>query len=725
MNIKEYDAVVIDNKDPEGRNRVKIHVQGHHPTELPEDQLPWCLVQPKMGSNSGKGQKETLTIGQFCKVQPLDKAETEFKVTGGSNAFRNPENKKGKPYSVIENSELFDVPIPDLASLDPAKLARTIFVPLMEKLTKRISKPIIPFVGSCGMVNIGAPGAGGGKPGCGGAGVPMCDGKNPLPLPKFQSEIRCRKGIIDCKKYNCICGTKPITYNMKFDWEKSIQTLSGEKIWVPCLESDIDVQPACKNQCPKGVCNPSIKADINTGCYESGGNSCDGTDVGCNKRPLVCDRLSLCIPENTPCGKTEQDPNGPPGSTIVGLQTNKIKLIATSKIPGDLVNGKPRKVVADCSYYCGNNACNAAAKCPGGPKAPFASDDPFALDIIDLHEYNTLYLSQTVEKESGVIETVTIDLKKHGIQDQADFIPTAIKSKVNSIRNLHQQTLAAFETVKKLPSTIFGTITAKLGADLSAQADRYIQEIFGNMVNQANRILGEVQATATRSINTAIEGAMKVVDNSLGALGDLDLGLGGIEKIPIKIMDQAVGGFGLGAVPGAFFHEVIRTDFLGQIEKKFVTQYENGIAEVVDTSKGNKTWGVGTNDGARIEIANNGTTLVKGANDVQIATESGTVSVTGANQITIVDGKATIHCDSFSVSANTVDIAVPKTGVIALNGDVEIKGKLGVGKTIEATETIFSKVDCVAKKTAGKHVSLYGHQHVITDPKLTQPPQIK
>jgi len=717
MNIREYDAVVIDNKDPEGRNRVKIRVQGHHPTDMPEKELPWCLVQPKIGANSGKGQKETLTIGQMCKVQPLDRAETEFKVIGGSNAFRDPKNKKGTPYSVIENSELFDVPIPDLASLDPEKLARTIFVPLMDKLTKRISKPVIPFVGACGTINPSADkatgGCGGGKPGCGGKNVPLCDGTNPLPLPKFQSEIRCRKGKVDCKKFSCICGTKPINYNMKFDWEKSVQTLSGKKIWVPCLESDISISPACNNQCPNNACNPSIEANLGSGCYEAGGNSCDGTDIGCNKRPLVCNGLGLCIPENTKCNLTEQDPNGPPGSTITGLQTNTIKLIATSKIPGDLVNGKPRQVVANCEYYCGNNACDAAANCPGGPNNKFVSDDPFALDITDLHEHIGPNSEYTVTIESGLIETVTIDLKKHNIHDQADFIPTAIMSKVNSIRNLHQQTLAAFETVKKLPATIFGSITAKIGEKFAAQADRYIQQMFGNMVNQANKILGEVQAAATRSINTAIDGAMKIVDNSLGALGDLDIDLGGIEKIPVKIMDQAVGGFGLGGVPGAFFHEVIRTDFLGQIENKFVTQYENGIAQVVDTSRGNKTWSIGTNDGARIEIANNGTTLVKGANDVQIATESGTVSVTGANQITIVDGKATVHCDSFTVSAKTVDIAAP---AIALNGDVEIKGNLGVGGTIEAKKTIFSKIDVVVQKTISKFTSLSGHRHLAGTP---------
>jgi len=103
---KEYDAVVVANQDPEGKNRVKLRVQGHTPSDLPESELPWSLVQPEIGSNSGKGHKFTLTVGQFCKVQPLDKAETEFKVTAGSNAFRDPNNTKGKPYSIIENSEL-------------------------------------------------------------------------------------------------------------------------------------------------------------------------------------------------------------------------------------------------------------------------------------------------------------------------------------------------------------------------------------------------------------------------------------------------------------------------------------------------------------------------------------------------------------------------------------------------------------------------------------------
>jgi len=726
--MKEYDAVVVDNKDPKARNRVKIRVQGHHQGDLPESELPWCLVQPRIGANSGKGQKDTLTIGQMCKVQALDKAETEFKVTGGSNAFRDPNNTKGKPYSVIENTELQSVPIPDLASLDPEKLARTIFVPLMDKLTKKIVEPVKPFIGTCGTVNPSASpttgGCGGGEPGCGGPGIPKPGSDGLCHQNEYQQKIRCRPkalntngGKIDCKKYNSICGTKPITYNMKYDWEKSIQTLSGDEMWMPCLESEIDIQPACNNQCSGSSCDPSITADTSSGVWEASGSSCSGIDSGCKKRPLVCDGLALCLPENTKCSKTYQDtsdPSIPGGVTKCGLQTNKIKLIGQSKlrlnpnIPGNTVQPP---IVVECEYFCGSNTCPDAMGCPGGPDAPFV-----AKKLAPSYKAFTL----PPKPESGIKKTLTITLDEVKLK-QTDTI-TYIKSNIVSLQSIHTQTLAKFATIKKLPEIIFGKITADIGNLLADQADKYIEEMFGALSNQADRILGQVQASAIRSINTAVAGAEKVVDNALGALGELDIDLGGIEKIPIKIMDQIVGGFGLGAVPGAFFHEVLRTDFMGQTENKIVTQYENGIAQVVDTSRGNKSWSIGTNDGARIEIASNGTTLIKAPNDVQIATESGTVSVTGANQITIIDGKATIHCDSFTVAAKTVDISAD---AIALNGDVEISGKLGVGKGIEAQEKIFSKVDVVTQKYKTnpafpndpskdiplKFVSLYGHLH--------------
>jgi len=703
MENNGYDAIVVDNEDPKGKNRIKIRVQGHHPGDLPEDQLPWCLVQPKIGANSGKGQKEVLSPGQFCKVKALDKAKTEFIITGGSNAFRKLGGSKGKPYSVIINPELFDVPIPDLASLDPAKLARTIFVPLMDKLTKRLSEPVKPFLGCIGTILGGGGGAGcgGGAAGCGGPGVPPPNANGDCPqkplgaVPKIVCPGKAGGGTgpkpntVDLAQYNNIVGCEPIACSLKYEFYKEVQTLSGgtgtnggTKL-VPCNDDDIEI-----------VVKSKESGNPRSGCWEASGNTCEGIDSGCNTQYIYCEGLALVFPENIPC----------PAAS--GLQTNNIQLDVYNKHDMSL---PPLEV--SCSFCAGDNSCDAAQNLPGGANNPFAADDPFALGYHNLHEF----------MPPTPVETITIDFDNMKWSTESEDPVTYVKSQIqhtkNQIKDIQSYYRQTAQNIRNLPQTLTNMAKAKaqqvlynVGKSLADQASKYVNKMFGNMVNQANRILGKVKAAAVRSLNTAMEGAIKVIDKK-------------IEEIQIEIVDQVVGGLGLGAVPGAFFHEILRTDFLGTIEHKFVTQFENGIAQVVDTSLGNKVWSLGTNDGARIEIGNTGTTLIKGANDVQIATQEGTVNVTGANAITIVDKKATIHCDSFSVKAKTIDLY--GEDAIALHGDVEISGKVGIGGTLEVKGKIASKIDVIAQKSKTNYVSLHGHLHKLAAGGATLPPITK
>jgi phage baseplate assembly protein gpV len=148
----EYQAVIVDNKDPDKKNRVKIRVAGVHPSDLPEDQLPWTQVSPDLGSNQGQGSKKVLQKGQFCTVKPLNIAQSEWIVTGGSAVVREELNQKSsssgssgkqdvtaddkQPFSNVENKKLEKETIPKMASADINVLKTAVYGVLISKLLK-------------------------------------------------------------------------------------------------------------------------------------------------------------------------------------------------------------------------------------------------------------------------------------------------------------------------------------------------------------------------------------------------------------------------------------------------------------------------------------------------------------------------------------------------------------------------------------------------------------
>jgi len=537
---KTWDAIIVDTKDPEKRGRVKLRVEGQHPGDLPEDQLPWALVQPLLGSNSGKGIKNTISVGQFCKVKSIDTAMTEFMVVSGANAFR---SKKGggTPYSVIKNKELFDVPIPDLASLDPMKLGRTIFADLQAKLIDKITAEIPAFAGTIGTC-MGGGGCGGGAAGGGGPGVPPATTPPVQTKPKIKiivpkSGATQKVNVIDTRSFENLAGVQPVNIPLGQFIQIEEEQLSGQKAKRAATFYDVKVTPVY-----------NTAGSVISGVKEKNKAILVGTDAYNRPTQVTIDKMMLQIPKNI--------------------------------------------------FYKGK-----------------FSEYYIEVDIVAISD-------STIKAKAALIFTV---------------------GRPDNVKPYHYK--------------------------------------------------------VTRRANFS-PGLEKEIDNE-------------IEEIDCKSDSKCTGGYGLGACPGTKFKEIPRTDDKGKAEEKYVQQWENGISMVVDTSTGNKSWSLGTNDGARIEIGAQGTTLLKGAKDVQIATDSGTITVSGSECITIVDGIATIHCDSFSVKAKTIDLVAP---VIALNGDVEISGKLGVAKTLEVKQDIASDTNIKAKSEVtarykGKGINLSTHIH--------------
>jgi hypothetical protein len=134
-------AVIVDNKDPEKKGRVKIRVAGVHPSDLPEDQLPWVQLSPKLGSNQGQGDKDILQIGQFAEVKALTSGMSEWMVTSGSSIVREELNQltkfideDGIPFSNVVNDILEGEFIPKLASKIEDKIKDTVYGIIDEKL---------------------------------------------------------------------------------------------------------------------------------------------------------------------------------------------------------------------------------------------------------------------------------------------------------------------------------------------------------------------------------------------------------------------------------------------------------------------------------------------------------------------------------------------------------------------------------------------------------------
>ena len=162
MSKKSYQAVIVDNKDPDKKGRVKIRVSGVHPDLLNEKELPWTQVQPELGANQGQGSKKILQIGQFCTVEPLNWALSEWIVVSGSGIVREELNEKetekssstgssstgssstqneitknnNKPFSNIKNKTLEKEIVPKLASTIKEKLNETVYGTIMSKLVK-------------------------------------------------------------------------------------------------------------------------------------------------------------------------------------------------------------------------------------------------------------------------------------------------------------------------------------------------------------------------------------------------------------------------------------------------------------------------------------------------------------------------------------------------------------------------------------------------------------
>lgn len=145
-------AVIVDNNDPDENGRVKIRVSGVHPTDLPEDQLPWVQLKPELGANMGQGSNVPLRIGQFVEVESLTSGLSEFIITGGSTIIRegikglsneksvdtnNAQNNKdddGKEFSFEFNKVLDEDFIPKIATTNLDRLIDTVYSVVESKL---------------------------------------------------------------------------------------------------------------------------------------------------------------------------------------------------------------------------------------------------------------------------------------------------------------------------------------------------------------------------------------------------------------------------------------------------------------------------------------------------------------------------------------------------------------------------------------------------------------
>jgi len=140
-------AVIVDNKDPDKKNRMKIRVSGVHASDLPEDQLPWVQVSPQLGANQGQGLKDILQIGQFIEVRPLTSGLSEWLITAGSSIVRQElgqdgsRDEDGQPYSSVKNKKLEKETIPKLASTEVQKLMDTVYGIIKQKLTFEGNNP--------------------------------------------------------------------------------------------------------------------------------------------------------------------------------------------------------------------------------------------------------------------------------------------------------------------------------------------------------------------------------------------------------------------------------------------------------------------------------------------------------------------------------------------------------------------------------------------------------
>jgi hypothetical protein len=129
MKDKTFQAVIVDNKDPEKAGRVKIRIPGVHPADLPDSELPWILLTPLLGTNMGQGTKEVLQPGMFATVKSITESGSEWVIEAGSNIIRQELNEAiseldldGIPYSNIINDALEKEFVPIICSCDEDKL---------------------------------------------------------------------------------------------------------------------------------------------------------------------------------------------------------------------------------------------------------------------------------------------------------------------------------------------------------------------------------------------------------------------------------------------------------------------------------------------------------------------------------------------------------------------------------------------------------------------------
>ena len=140
----DYEGVIVSIKDPDKKNRLQVKIMGAHADDLKKSDLPWCLTKPGLGSNSGQGGKAKFQVGQKVSVEPLDSAMTEWRIVGGSNAYKSKGGGGGdrvgyEKEATDSNDKLTDSPFPDIASGDLAKLAKTAFAFLNSNLVKKLS----------------------------------------------------------------------------------------------------------------------------------------------------------------------------------------------------------------------------------------------------------------------------------------------------------------------------------------------------------------------------------------------------------------------------------------------------------------------------------------------------------------------------------------------------------------------------------------------------------
>lgn len=150
--MKEYPAYIVDIYDPDELNRYKIRVVGEHNADLPEDQLPWSVVSPGLGSGGGRGKSTNMLKGQKVGVTPTTAGKSEWIITSGSSTYEE-EGKESEYLQNIDSDLIEEVPTPNISTGNIKKLAGTIFAALNTKLITAVigaigpSDPTSPPVG--------------------------------------------------------------------------------------------------------------------------------------------------------------------------------------------------------------------------------------------------------------------------------------------------------------------------------------------------------------------------------------------------------------------------------------------------------------------------------------------------------------------------------------------------------------------------------------------------